>query len=98
MSGARSQLRPSDRLASPLSRWVARSAATSTELWALRRRAWRETGVIVVRPDEVADGIARQALIDAAHALFGPAHPPYGRAPADGQEPSHGQTSRKEEP
>jgi hypothetical protein len=64
--------RPNGHLTSPLGRCASRSAATDVELRALRRRAWQETGVVVLRPEEVDDAFARQALINAAQALFGP--------------------------
>ena len=49
-----------------------RAPANAEELWAMRKRAWRENGVVTVRPEEVNDPFARQALINAANGLYGP--------------------------
>jgi hypothetical protein len=67
----------SDRLRSSLARVVPRTPANASELWTLRRRAWRESGVIVLRPEEIADDYARQALINAANALLGERAAPF---------------------
>jgi hypothetical protein len=71
MSGASNNPQPRGRFVSPLARWIGRTPASDVELRALRRRAWHETGVVVLRPEEIDDAFARQALINAAQALFG---------------------------
>jgi hypothetical protein len=37
----------------------------------MRRAAWRHQGVVVLRPEEVRDDWARQALINEANRLYG---------------------------
>jgi hypothetical protein len=51
---------------------AAKTPASPDELWAMRRRAWRDTGVAVLRPDDIADDFARQAVVNVAEKLFGP--------------------------
>lgn len=51
---------------------ASRAPANAEEIWAMRKRAWRESGVVTVRPEEVIDPFARQALINAANGLYGP--------------------------
>jgi len=63
---------PNGRVACSLARVVGKTPANAAELHALRRRAWRETGVVVLRPEEIADDFARQAVMNAATTLFGP--------------------------
>ena len=41
------------------------------DLQAMRRAAWRTQGVVVLRPDDVRDDWARQALINEANRLYG---------------------------
>lgn len=60
---------------SPLARVVGASALNTPEILALRRRVWRETGIAVVKPEDVRDDNARAALVKAADALFGPRSP-----------------------
>ena len=55
-----------------------RSNATPEELEALRQRAWRQQGVLVLWPDEIRDGWVKQALIDEAVRRYGP-RPERGR-------------------
>ncbi len=62
---------------SALARHV-RSEASALELQALRERAWRQQGVVVLQPDEVGDPWLRQALVDEAERR-------YGRRPRSGQ-------------
>lgn len=63
---------PARRLGSSLARFAARAPTSAAEMLSLRCRAWRESGVAVLRPEEIADAFARQALVNAAEALFGP--------------------------
>lgn len=49
-----------------------RSNATPEELEALRQRAWRQQGVLVLWPDEFRDGWVKQALIEEAIRRYGP--------------------------
>ena len=49
-----------------------RSNATPEELEALRQRAWRQQGVLVLWPDEIRDGWVKQALIEEAVRRYGP--------------------------
>ena len=72
MSDMHNITRPNGRFRSSLARCMSRTAASDDELRALRRRAWQETGVVVLRPEDVEDAFARQALINVAQALFGP--------------------------
>jgi hypothetical protein len=61
-----------------LARAQARTAPSDDDLLAMRRAAWRQQGVIMLRPEEVRDQWARQALINEANRL-------YGRRPGGGQ-------------
>jgi len=58
------------RLGSALGRQV-RNATPLTELEAMRAQAWRQQGVVVLRPDEVGDPWLRQALVNEAERRFG---------------------------
>jgi hypothetical protein len=89
MSGASNNHQPRGRFVSPLARWIGRTPASDVELRALRRRAWHETGVVVLRPEEIDDAFARQALINAAQALFGPRARPHDLVPSDRTPPSN---------
>jgi hypothetical protein len=62
---------PARPLRSPLGRVAAKAPASLAEMWSMRRRAWRESGVLVLRPEELTDDFARAALINAATRLFG---------------------------
>jgi hypothetical protein len=55
----------------------ARTAPSEDDLLAMRRAAWRQQGVVVLRPDDVRDDWTRQALINEANRLYGqrPGHP-----------------------
>lgn len=57
---------------------AARSAPSDQDLLTIRRAAWRQQGVVVLRPEEVRDDWTRQALINEANRL-------YGRRPGGGQ-------------
>ncbi len=61
---------------SSLARAVANSPTAADEVLAMRRAAWRNQGVVVLRPEEVLDDWTRQALINEANRL-------YGRRPGD---------------
>lgn len=39
---------------------------------ALRRRAWKEQGVVILHPGEIADWDERQLLINMANKAYGP--------------------------
>ena len=56
---------------SPLARLLPEPATSAETLDALRRRAWTEMGVAVLRPDEIADAWTRQAVINEATRQFG---------------------------
>ena len=56
---------------SPLAAFAARPPADDDQLRAMRVAAWREQGVIVVRPSEIRDLSLRQKLVDLANQLFG---------------------------
>jgi hypothetical protein len=61
-----------------LARSQPRNAPSDEELLAMRRAAWRHQGVVVLRPEDVRDDWARQALINEANRL-------YGRRPGGGR-------------
>jgi hypothetical protein len=48
-----------------------RTAPSDDDLHAMRRAAWRRQGVIMLRPEDVHDDWARQALINEANRLYG---------------------------
>jgi hypothetical protein len=48
-----------------------RAAPSDDDLLAMRRAAWRQQGVIMLRPEEVRDDWTRQALINEAERLYG---------------------------
>jgi hypothetical protein len=54
-----------------LARAQVRTAASDEDLQAMRRAAWRQQGVIMLRPDDVRDDWTRQALINEANRLYG---------------------------
>ena len=56
---------------SSLARVAACSAASSEDLLAMRRAAWRSQGVVVLRPEDIRDDWTRQALINEANRLYG---------------------------
>jgi hypothetical protein len=54
-----------------LARAQARTAPSDEDLLSMRRTAWRSQGVVVLRPEDVADDWIRQALINEATRLYG---------------------------
>jgi hypothetical protein len=56
----------------------ARTAPSDDDLLAMRRAAWRQQGLVVLRPEDVRDDWIRQALVDEANRL-------YGRRPGGGR-------------
>jgi hypothetical protein len=56
---------------SSLARTAARSPSTADEMLAMRRAAWRQQGVVVLRPEDVRDDWARQVLINETNRLYG---------------------------
>ena len=54
-----------------LDRHLPRSAPTEDELFAMRRAAWRQQGIVVIRLADVRDEIIRQALVNEATRLYG---------------------------
>ena len=57
---------------SPLARFLPETPAiTPAEIEALRRKAWLDQGVIVLRPDELRDDFARQAIVNEATRRWG---------------------------
>ncbi len=63
---------------SSMSRVLGPSNLAADELVMMRRAAWHSQGIVVLRPEDVHDDGARQALINEANRLF-------GRRPGDGQ-------------
>jgi hypothetical protein len=49
----------------------ARTALSDEDLLAMRRAAWRQQGVAVLRPEDVRDDWAGQALFNEANRLYG---------------------------
>jgi hypothetical protein len=60
-AGYRSCLAPAQALTAP----------SEEDLLVMRRAAWRQQGVIVLRPEDVRDDWTRQALINEANRLYG---------------------------
>ena len=58
-------------LKSQLGRYQPRTATTGDELLAMRRAAWHRQGVVVLRPEDIANDWVRQALIAEAIRLYG---------------------------
>ena len=56
---------------SSMARAQARTAPSDEDLLAMRRAAWRQQGVVVLRPEDVRDDWTRQALINEANRLYG---------------------------
>ena len=54
-----------------LGRLVPIPATTETELYAMRRRAWREQGIVTLSIDAIDDPWLRQAIINEAKRLYG---------------------------
>ena len=54
-----------------LERHLPRTATNDDELFAMRRAAWRKQGIAVLRIDDVADEIIRQAVVNEATRLYG---------------------------
>ena len=59
---------------SSMPRAQARTAPSDEDLLAMRRTAWRQQGVIMLRPEDVRDDWIRQALINEANRLYGRRH------------------------
>jgi hypothetical protein len=56
---------------SRLARYQPPTAPSAEDLLAMRRAAWRNQGMVVLRPDDVRDDWTRQALINEANRLYG---------------------------
>ena len=54
-----------------LDRHLPRSAPGEEELFGMRRAAWRQQGIVVIRLADVRDDIIRQALVNEAARLYG---------------------------
>ena len=54
-----------------LDRHLPRSLPTEDELFAMRRAAWRQQGIVVIRLADVRDEIIRQAIVNEATRLYG---------------------------
>jgi hypothetical protein len=54
-----------------LARAQAHTPPSNEDLLAMRRAAWRQQGVIMLRLDDVRDDWTRQALINEANRLYG---------------------------
>ncbi len=61
---------------SSLARAQSRGASSEDSLVAMRRAAWRQQGVVVLRPEDIRDDWTRQVPINEANRL-------YGRRPGD---------------
>ena len=48
-----------------------RSLPTEDELFAMRKAAWRNQGIVVLRIDDLRDEIIRQVVLDEATRLYG---------------------------
>jgi hypothetical protein len=59
------------RYRSCLARSQPRTTPSDEDLLAMRRAAWRQQGVIMLRPEDVRDDWTRQALINEANRLYG---------------------------
>ena len=55
-----------------LERHLPRSLPTEDELFAMRRAAWRKQGIAVLRPRDICDNWAREAIVNEATRLYGP--------------------------
>jgi hypothetical protein len=56
---------------SSLERHLPETAPTEDELFAMRRAAWRQQGIVVIRLADVRDEWTRQALVNEATRLYG---------------------------
>jgi hypothetical protein len=54
-----------------LGRLVPTPAMTETELYAMRRRAWREQGIVTLSISAIDDPWLRQAVINEGNRLYG---------------------------
>jgi hypothetical protein len=54
-----------------LERHLPRSLPTEDELFAMRRAAWRQQGIVVLRVADVRDELIRQELVNEATRLYG---------------------------
>jgi hypothetical protein len=54
-----------------LARAQARTAPSDEDLQAMRRAAWRQQGVVVLRPEDIRNDWTRHALINEANRLYG---------------------------
>lgn len=54
-----------------LDRHLPHSAPTEDELFAMRRAAWRNQGVIVIKPADIRDDWLCQAIVNEANRLYG---------------------------
>ena len=56
---------------SQLARYAAEPATSDGERLALMARAWIDDGIICIKPEQIANVILRQAVINAAEELYG---------------------------
>ncbi len=56
---------------SSLARAVMSGPTSTVELDAMRRRAWREQGVVALKPDDITDEWLRQAVVNEAVRKWG---------------------------
>ena len=54
-----------------LERHLPRPAPAEDELFAMRRAAWRQQGIVMLRVADVRDELIRQALVNEATRLYG---------------------------
>ena len=54
-----------------LDRHLTRSLPTEQELFPMRRAAWRQQGIVVLRVADVRDELIRQALVNEATRIYG---------------------------
>lgn len=58
-------------LSSLLGKRVGRSPSGDEDIREMARRAWRQKGLALIDPDNVADPFARQAIVNEAERLYG---------------------------
>ncbi|MGE5537309.1 MAG: hypothetical protein ACM30I_01735 [Gemmatimonas sp.] len=56
---------------SPLGRAIGQAPLDADQMLALRRRVWRESGIAVMKPEDISDEESRRLLIETANRLFG---------------------------
>jgi hypothetical protein len=52
-------------------RYIPNQRASASEMRDLRRQAWREAGVLTVKPDDIPDELIRRILTELGEQLYG---------------------------